>query len=144
MELEELRLQDQRLCPAWIAGFTVELEQGLIGVSLRHPTTIGRAHERILDALAYLTGDSQPAIRHTSCRLKLLPWLTIPPRGFCGLPYGELVEATVDRAYERWILYARMARQEPSLDAWRLCEAAWDNYYWLLERTDAKPVKAAA
>ncbi len=160
--VEELRLADLRAVPPDLAQAIETLQQRL-GRRGTAPSTLAAAHRLVLALEGRLMG-ANPRVPKTRAHTDRpagqpvvrvirggLTWklLTLPPAPPGGLDpsWFELVEATVDRACERWlyaqeqaIRAARDRRGAPAAIA--RARTAWANYWEL--RTEAEELSRRA
>lgn len=167
--VEELRLGDARAVPPEL-GRAIETLQQRLGRRGTSPTTLAAAHRLVLALEGRLMGANprvpkarahadrpagQPLVKVIPGGLtwKLLALPAVPPTG-AGPEWLELVEATVERACERW-LYAHEQLVRAARDprdrrrrrgyraALERSRAAWANY-WMLSSEAADLRRRAA
>lgn len=150
--VEELRLADQRAVPPNLAG-AIEALQLRLGRRATSPATLAAAHRLVLALEGRLMGANprvaatrvhtdrpagQPLVRVLQGGLKWkLLTLPAPPTTGPSHAWLELVDATVERACERWMYAQERARRAArdrrdvpaSLGRARM---AWTNYWELL------------
>lgn len=161
-DVEELRLADGRAVPPQLSAAIASLQQRL-GRRGMPPTTLAAAHRLVLALEGRLMAANrrvprtrvhvdrpagQPVVRVIRGGLT---WklLSLPAAPSTGADEGwlELLEATVDRACERW-LYAqeqavRAARDKRDAPAaWARAQTAWSNYWGL--QTEAAELRRRA
>lgn len=157
-EVEELRLEDRRRTPDRLRR-SIEKLQVRLGRSDAplSPSTLRSAHQLVL-AVQHGLLSSNPRIRTTRSHPGRAPgqseirrlegggrWklLTLPPRGGAAEEqWLELLEATVERAFDRWSYaqhHAAAAARERNgaRQALKRAELAWGNY-WELAREAAR------
>lgn len=167
--VEELRLADRRAVPPELARAIETLQQRL-GRRGTSPTTLAAAHRLVLALEGRLMGANprvpkarthadrpagQPVVKVIPGGLtwKLLALPAVPANG-AGADWLELVDATVERACERW-LYAHEQLVRTARDprarrrrrryraAQERARAAWTNYWMLSSEAEELRRRAA-
>ena len=167
--VEELRLADRRSVPPELARAIDTLQQRL-GRRGTSPTTLAAAHRLVLALEGRLMGANprvpkarahadrpagQPVVKVISGGLtwKLLALPAFPVSG-AGADWLELVDATVERACERWLYAheqlvraARDPRDRRRRRSYRAASerarAAWANYWMLSSEAEELRRRAA-